>query len=175
MKKKNQTIALILFILFFSLFSVGAYTMSILDTGKVCLFSGMKGVITLDGEPVANAKIIRTANRDGDKHDSAKTNNNGEFSFEPMFERTVTKFLPQEFSASQKMVVEHNDKKYEIWTGVKRTPEENAEAKGKLLDVKCELALEEMNYVKVNGGPIFSRCEWDVEPDEQFDGPLFDK
>lgn len=138
--------------------------MSIQDVGKVCLFSAMSGVITLDGKPVTNALLKRTVKLSKPKTDETRTDNNGHFEFPAAFERTITKFLPQEFVASQKIIVYYRDEEYELWTGVKRTPEENAESRGKPLVVQCELGSEE-NHISVNDGPIFSLCKWDVEPD----------
>lgn len=149
--------------------------MSITEAGKVCLFSGISGVIKLDGKPVANARLVRTVNKEKDKVDETTTDENGYFEMPPVFERTITKFLPMEFVVGQKIEVYSEDKVTEIWSGVKRKPEENVESKGKPLVVECELSLEKMNYIKVNGGPIFSRCKWDVEPDKKFSGPAFEE
>lgn len=138
--------------------------MSLGDVGKVCLFSAISGVITLDGVPAANARLVRTGDRDGAKTDETTTDENGYFEFPVMLERTITKLLPQEFVASQKIFVYYHDKKYEMWDGIKRTSEENTESRGKPLIVTCELNSEEKGIV-VNGSPIHSLCTWDVEPD----------
>ncbi len=139
--------------------------MSILDTGKVCLFSKISGVITFEGKPVANALLTRTASLSKDKVDQTRTDENGHFEMPAVFERTITKFLPQEFVAKQVISVEFNNQTYDIWSGVKRTPEENAESRGKPLVVSCELTQADLELIEVNGGPIFSRCTWGVEPD----------
>ena len=99
-------------------------------------------MITLDGIPAANAKVIRTVNLNKDKVDYTYTDENGYFEMPAVFQRTVTKFLPQEFVAKQDIVVQHDGKKYDIWSGVKRTREENAEARGEKLNVQCELNSE---------------------------------
>lgn len=138
--------------------------MTFFDAGKVCLFSKISGVITLDGKPAANAKVVRTVNLNKDKVDYTQTDENGYFEMPAVFQRTVTKFLPQEFVASQEISVQHLDKNYRIWSGVKRTPEENSEARGKDLIVECELSSEE-SLITVNNSPIFSLCKWNVEPD----------
>ena len=39
------------------------------DIGKVCLFSAMSGVITLDGKPVAGALLKRTVDHQKPKSD----------------------------------------------------------------------------------------------------------
>lgn len=146
----------------------GAFAMSINDFGKVCLFSGISGVITLDGAPVANARLVRTADRDGAKTDETTTDENGAFSFPPMYERTITKYLPQEFVASQKIMLYDSGKEYKIWESVKREPVENTESRGKPLVVGCELN-SEMKSIRVDRVGIHSLCTWDVEPDEPFD------
>lgn len=138
--------------------------MTLFDAGKVCLFSKISGVITLDGKPVANAKITRTVNLNKDKVDHTYTDDKGYFEMPAVFQRTVTKFLPQEFVANQEIFVRHLDQDYRIWSSVKRTPEENSEARGKDLVVECELNSEE-TLITVNNSPIFSLCKWNVEPD----------
>lgn len=149
--------------------------MSISDAGKVCLFSGMSGVITTNGKPAANVRLIRTAALGKPKTDETITDANGNFEFPPMFDRTITKFLPQEFVAKQDIVALYNEQETKIWDGVKRKPEENTEARGSALVVKCELEQKELEYKSVNGSPIFSRCTWDAEADSPYEGPLFDE
>ncbi len=166
----KHTIGLLVFrnlylILILSVLSVGAYAMSILDAGKVCLFSKISWIITLEGNPVANALLTRTAKLSKDKVDTTQTDENGYFEMPAVFERTITKFLPQEFVAKQVIVVDYNNQKYDIWSGVKRTEEENAESRGNPLIVSCELTQKDFDLIEVNGSPIFSRCQWDVEPD----------
>lgn len=146
--------------------------MSWIDAGKVCLFSGISGLITLEGKPVKNARIVRKADRGGEKSDETTTDEQGHFAFPPIYERTIAKFLPQEFAASQEMTVFYNDQEYSIWRGVKRNPEENTESRGKPLVVECELSGEE-KIIKVNNSPIISLCTWDVEPDPKFDAEFF--
>jgi hypothetical protein len=138
--------------------------MSIGDVGKVCLFSAISGTITLNGKPAVNAKLVRTGDRDGARTDEATTDEKGYFQFPAMFERTITKFLPQEFVASQKITVNYNGQQYQIWSSIKRNPNENVESRGKPLIVSCELNSTEKSIL-VNRVPIHSLCEWNVEPD----------
>lgn len=156
------TFATTLFSLFFV--AMGVFAMSLGDVGKVCLFSPISGTITLNGAPAVNARVVRTGDRDGPRVDETFTDAKGYFELPAMYERTVTKFLPMEFVASQKIVVSHSGKEYEIWSSVKRNPDVNAEARGKPLVVTCELNSEERSLV-VNRVPIHSLCLWDVEPD----------
>lgn len=142
------------------------FAMSLSDAGKVCLFSNMAGSITLNGKPVANARLVRTVNLSSDETDETTTDENGKFELPAIFKRTISKYLPQEFAANQEIVVHYNGKEYRIWSGVKRKSEENTESRGKPLRVKCELNSEE-TMIKVNNSPIFSLCTWDVEPDKR--------
>lgn len=142
----------------------GVSGMSILDAGKVCLFSKISGTITLDGKPAANALVVRTVNLNKDRVDQTTTDGNGYFEMPAVFQRTVTKFLPQEFVATQEVQVILDDNKYLIWDAVKRNPAENSESRGKSLIVTCELNSEESHFV-VDRSPMHTRCKWDVEPD----------
>lgn len=142
--------------------------MTIFDAGKVCLFSKISGVITLDGKPAAKARVIRTVNLNKNKVDETYTDENGYFEMPAVFQRTVTKFLPQEFVATQELHVEHDQKKYRIWYSVKRDPSENTESRGKPLAVSCELNSEERHFL-INRSPMHTLCAWDVEPDPPID------
>lgn len=147
--------------------------MSLSDFGKVCLFSGMSGVITLNGNPVVNARLVRTADRDGSKTDETTTDDYGYFEFPAMWERTITKYLPQEFVAAQEIILIHEGVKHEIWSAVKRKPDENAESRGEKIELKCELSNEEQHFW-VAGTPIHTRCTWNIEPDQPFEGSPFE-
>lgn len=164
--KQNMLLRISTAILVMAFMTNGVFAMSVSDVGKVCLFSNMTGVITLDGKPVANARLVRTVNLSSDETDETTTDENGNFQLPAIFKRTVSKYLPQEFAANQQIIVHYNDKEYRIWSGVKRKPDENTESRGKPLDVKCELNSEE-TMIKVNNSPIFSLCTWDVEPDKR--------
>ena len=166
MVRPMKKVYLIKLVQFFVLIVIasGVFAMSLNDFGRVCLFSKMSGVITLNGKPAAGAKLVRTANRDGVKTDETITDANGHFEFPAMFERTAAKYLPQEFVASQIIMAHYEGKEYEMWNGVKRKPEENSESRGKPLIVECELT-NERKLITVNRNPIFTICKWDVEPD----------
>lgn len=133
---------------------------------KQYLFSTMTGVVNMHGEPVANVRLVRTINYNKDIVDETVTDENGYFEFPAVHRNNYAgKILPMEFVVSQLIIAHHEGKAYEMWAGVKRKPEENAESRGKPLEVICELGLEEENYIRVNGSPITSLCTWDVESD----------
>ncbi len=138
--------------------------MGLTNIGKLCIFSAISGVITLNGQPVANAKVIRTASKERDHQDETTTDENGHFAFPPMYERSIAKYLPMEFVASQEIMVEYKNKSYKLWSGVKWKPEENAESRGKPLVVQCQLEIDD-KYISVDGSKFFTLCTWDVKPD----------
>jgi 5-hydroxyisourate hydrolase-like protein (transthyretin family) len=144
-------------------------------TIKQCLFSKMTGVVNLNGKPVANVRLVRTINYNKDIVDETVTDENGNFEFPAVFRNNYAgKILPMEFVVSQLIMAHHEGKEYEMWAGVKRKPEENAESRGKPLVVSCELGLEEEHYIRVNGSPVTSLCIWDVEPDPVKNYKFFD-
>lgn len=149
--------------------------MAISDVGKVCLFSEISGVITLNGKPVSHAKLVRTVNKEKEITDETMTDESGHFAMPAVFDRTITKFLPMEFVVRQVIYVHYEGKEYKLWSGVKREPEENSESRGKPLVVSCELN-QEKQYKQVNGSPIISYCIWDAESDPPIDANsnLFD-
>ena len=150
------------------LLTTWGYAMAISDVGKVCLFSAISGVITLDGKPVANARLVRIVKKEGAKTDETTTDEKGYFQFPPVFDRTITKFLPMEFVVSQVIDLHHQGMKYELWNGVKRNPDENTESRGLPLIVQCELNQERM-FKEVNGSPIISLCKWEAKADPKVD------
>lgn len=153
-------------IMFLALISLmyGSYAMSLSDVGKACLFSKMSGVVLLDGKPVSGVRLVRTVDFSGKKTDETTSDDNGRFEFPPLYERSIRNVLPQEFTAAQEVVAYYEGMEYQIWSAVKRKPDENAESRGKPLVVTCELT-SERKFIQVNNSPIFTICTWDVEPD----------
>ncbi|AMX01398.1 DUF6795 domain-containing protein [Microbulbifer thermotolerans] len=138
--------------------------MSIFDTGKVCTFSNISGVILKDGQPVSNATVTRTTSYQKKKTDKTTTNEEGYFEMPALFERSVMSLLPQEFVVGQLIVVTVNGEDHTIWDGVKRKKEENSEARGKPLIVTCDIS-DELHVIEVDGQPFVTKCNWDVVPD----------
>ncbi|WP_281648386.1 DUF6795 domain-containing protein [Parendozoicomonas sp. Alg238-R29] len=138
--------------------------MSILDTGKMCTFSKISGVIYNDGTPLSNAKVIREVDYENIKTDETITDENGYFELPAAYVRTIAKFLPQQFVVGQTLTVVVNDTPHQIWRGFKTKADENSEAKGKPLVVQCELTAEK-SAIRINGDTFITKCTWDVEPD----------
>ena len=83
--------------------------MSLLDFGKVCLFSKISGVILLNGKAVANARVVRTVKLSKEQTDETTTDDQGYFEMSAVFTRTIGKYLPQEFVSSQLIEVVYQD------------------------------------------------------------------
>lgn len=154
---KTVTYFLVLLVFSYGVFAMGE---------KNCLFSSMTGVVNYKGKPAENVRLIRKI--EGKKVDETVTDEFGNFQFEVIYQKNrLLSFLPTEFAIQQIITAVRDDKEYPLWVGVKRTPEENAESRGKPLDVSCDLSLETENYVKVNDSPYFTLCTWNVEPDKE--------
>ena len=149
--------------------ALGACSVSLSDVGKMCLFSGISGVITLNGEPAVGAKVRRIvdkAHTHGKKNDETTTDANGYFKMSPIYDRSIIgKILPMEFAVYQEMFVTFNQVDYLIWKGVKRKRAENSESGGLPIIVTCELLDNEYNDVDAGGGFVSTMCQWDVEAD----------
>lgn len=134
--------------------------MSIFNLGKACIFSAVQGTVTLEGKPVSNAQVKRHANWQSEKSDETTTDDQGQFSFPPMFSKSVMKYLSGQFTSNQTMEVIYEGKTYTIWKTTKWSEEENAELGGKPLRLTCELSKEpEVKFVGRYG--IDGVCSWD--------------
>jgi len=91
--------------------------MSIFDVGKVCTFSAVSGVITKDGQPVKNTRIVRVVDYQSKSQDETKTDEHGRFSMPAPFERSVTKLLPKEFVVGQSLLIEDGGELQEFHMG----------------------------------------------------------
>jgi len=134
------------------------------DSDQATLFSAMAGVITMDGKPAANVRLVRTVDYDKKETDETTTDELGNFEFPAVRQHIRLKFLPREFVVSQSIKAYYEGTEYELWEGVKRNASENSESRGKSLVVSCDLLSEE-KHIRVDGAPYFSLCTWDVEPD----------
>ena len=144
------------------IFSYGVYAMGI----KQCLFSEMTGVVSFEGKPAAGVKLVRLVNYDKDVFDETITDEEGNFHFPAVYRTSIlSKILPMEFVVYQNITAHFHNTEYEVWSATKRSPEENAESKGKALIVECNLSQPEVTFISVDGNLVHSRCTWDVEPD----------
>ncbi len=133
---------------------------------KQCLFSEMTGVVSFEGKPAAGVKLVRMVNYDKNIYDETITDESGNFHFPAIYRSSIlSKVLPMEFVVLQEITAHFQGKAYEVWNSIKRSPEVNTESRGKALVVECNLSWPEAKGIIVDDVAIFSRCNWDVEPD----------
>jgi len=94
------------------------------------------------------------------------TDDNGYFELPAVFDQSfLGKFLPGEFAIPQQVFVTYGGEEYKVWAGVKRTKDENSEARGNELVVQCKLD-SEPQAIAVDRGFYYTQCSWGVETDE---------
>lgn len=110
--------------------------------GDVVTFSAVEGVVTYEGKPVANAKIIRRVeDKDNNSEDDfATTDEKGYFSMPSRYGNSDSVF--QEVFAWQYMYVELEGEQKRIWYHVKHVKDEHGELEGTPIFLLCELTNE---------------------------------
>lgn len=171
MEKKIYLARLCLLILAISLLPLRISAMSLFDAMNVNLFSEMKGIVTLEGKPVAGALITRTAipNNGKEYTDHTKTDDEGRFHFNKMETRMFLKLLPSEPSVNQTVVIEYSDNSYIAW----ETGAAGDTNKGELnemdvigtdkeidIDLTCELTAESTYKAGAYTTVISGICSW---------------
>lgn len=124
--------------------SQGVMAMSILSPTKTCVFSEVRAQLMMNGEPVANARVIRQWHWSKRKSDKSMTDSNGVVTFPAVYESSISTLLPTELVIGQQLSVEVVGEEKVFWTNSKRKPKENAEYGERPFDVVCELSDEEV-------------------------------
>jgi hypothetical protein len=103
----------------FILVTVGA-----MDLLRFCPFSSVEGRVLRDGVPVPDAVIERGYSFDADKYviDHAITNINGYFKLDSIFRYSLVTLGPFEMEVSQRIWIESEGAKYEMWRLTKHRP-----------------------------------------------------
>ena len=144
---------------------VGANAMS--NNNKTCLFSAISGTITLNGKPVANARIKRVSD---ERIDDSKTDENGYFTMPSVFANPIfsfiSRFIPGQFVSPQKIYVYVDGMEHEILGAVKRREKEFSESLGKPWIVTCELT-DRPEVFEIDGNAFYTICKWDAEHDKR--------
>ncbi|WP_045455355.1 DUF6795 domain-containing protein [Vibrio campbellii] len=165
-----------LLILALALFSVGASAMFWpFKKYDVEMSPEVRGVIKLDGMPQAGLTVYRELYYEGYKKgktltDEARTNEYGEFSFDPV---TVRSSAPGDiFGGSlrvhQKVFLNYNGEQKKLW-GVWSPTDGRKPLVSMLSDINCELRnIERIHEVEIapeKGAPIsvYSVCDWNHE------------
>ncbi|MFC1751081.1 DUF6795 domain-containing protein, partial [Pseudomonadota bacterium] len=157
-------------ILIFTLLPMGT-SMAFFDSMNANLFSEMKGVVTLNGKPVSEAVIVRTATPDSGKEytDSTQTDAQGRFHFARMEAFMPSRLLPSEKTVSQEVVIEHGGKKYLAWKAATNDVDKgelnkrSAIGTDKEIDINlsCELSAPETKKRGAYTTVITGICSWE--------------
>src|SRR5690554_2388533 len=166
-------VKLFTFYIFLIFLSSDALSMPIGD--KLYLMSEISGIITLNGQLAAGAKLKRIVSKAYSHSEltaEAVTHANGYFTMPAVTQRKfVQKIFPMEFVVPSLIFVTYQGQEYKIWSSTKREPEKNTENRGKPLVVQCELTNEQEGFM-VNGSFFTTLCTWGVEIDPPYEfGP----
>ena len=127
---------------------------------KVCLFSEVNGVVTLNGKPVVGAEVIRTAElNDKAYSDTTTTDGQGRYHFDARFTKSVNSILPVEPFIPQTLVIRANKQEFPGWKMNKRNYSVNGEI-DQPLNLTCELSDQPELKEQRIGPNVFGLCKW---------------
>lgn len=116
---------------------------------KVCLFSAVRGVVTRNGAPVANAEVERSYQWGWmNRTDSDKTRSDaqGRFSFDAAWDRSVLHgMLPLQPTVFQTITIRSDGSEYRAWSKSKYNFDDLGELK-RPLELRCELTKPDENH-----------------------------
>lgn len=159
----RKLIAKLTFLALIALISNLVAAMSLFNAGETCVFSSVQIRITLDKEPLKEAKVIRRWEWNEKKgEDYAFTDSDGIVEFAEILQRGATQFFPSEFVAAQQIVAVIEGKEDRIWSFSKRSPDRDSELEGKPLNLSCEISSKETMY-RDFGPALFTKCTWGTE------------
>lgn len=117
--------------------------MGFFDFAKICLFSEVDGVVTLNGKPLPGAEVVRTSEigKDSVHTDRTFTDNQGRYFFPARFSHSLRKISPIEPLILQKIVIRFEAAEYVGWKTDKRNYDVNGEL-GRAIRLTCELSNE---------------------------------
>jgi hypothetical protein len=136
-----------------------AAAMSFFNPGKTCVFSHVTAQLTLDGEPLKNVTVIRRWEWNELREDRTQTDERGYFELPPVFESSISRFLPVEIVIAQALFVVVEGEEQRFWSNSKRTAGENDEFQGRPISLVCELT-DEMRITREFGSRMNTLCSW---------------
>jgi len=126
---------------------------------KMVMWSAMKGRVLMNGKPAEGAVLKRDFFwhwKSENGSDQTRANAAGEFTF-PAIERSsfMGSLLPHEPVVEQSMTIEYSGKTYKAWGLFKHSYDNNAENRGRPIDVTCRLEAERTMH-----GEVMGLCEF---------------
>ncbi len=162
--KNNHKIVVSVSIVILTIISMGS-AMGLFDFAKVCLFSEVNAIVTLDGKPVEGVEVVRTAEwaNKGNKiySDKTSTDKEGRFHFDAMYSNSFSKLSLSTPVIAQKIYLIHGGKEYQGWKNGKLNYDENGELdNGQPIVLSCELLAEPTKKDTRTKGPVVGICNW---------------
>jgi len=123
---------------------------------KLCLFSPVRGIVVLNGQPVAGAVIERTCDWRVKETDQTVTDERGEFSLPGIYSWLgIVQLMPHEPVIHQQILIKHERAIYNAWSLTKHEYGEFAE---------LNIAASRGVLPNLNDKPIYLYCELTIEP-----------
>ncbi|MGQ9427034.1 DUF6795 domain-containing protein [Gilvimarinus sp. F26214L] len=129
--------------------------------------SPLDGVLMKDGQPLANAKIIRTLRWNGNEEGLTTehyADSRGAFSL-PAHEEELQLSMLDQFAANMTLDVEEDGQMYELWYNNKFSPELYSETEGKVVGLTCDVSDDEIAF-NIGVNKIMTRCRWEGMPED---------
>lgn len=130
------------------------------------IFSPLEGVLMQEGNPLANTKIIRRLKWNGNEDGLVETFTSdelGRFSL-PIHEEELSLGMLNQFVASADLEIETENGSDYLWTSSKFFPEIYTETDGKVAELVCDIASEEI-AVPMGATSILTKCRWKDMPE----------
>lgn len=147
----------------FIAFTIEGVSMSLFSKEKeeVVLFSEMEGHITLNGNPVKNAKIQRDIKWKDDvgEKDFFETDDKGYFKLGELNAKAVLSGFSQ-LVVTQELTIIYKNNSFIIWSMGKLNKEKHGELGGIPINLRCDLKDEPIR-VEVESGLLGTSCKWD--------------
>lgn len=134
--------------------------MSFFNPGKTCVFSHVQAQLTMGGEPIKNATVIRRWEWKDLREEQTQTDESGRFELPAVYESSAMRFLPIELVIAQGLYVVIDGEEIRFWSNSKRNPEENSEFKGRPISLYCDLN-NEMEITREFGSLMNTLCTWE--------------
>ena len=144
----------------FLLIFLESSAMSFFNPTKTCVFSAVKAQLTMNGEPLKNAKVIRRWEWQELREEKTQTDENGYFELPAVFESSLSRMLPVELVIAQGLYVVVDGEEKKFWSNSKREPGENVEFNGSPISLVCELT-NEMRINRDFGSRMNTLCTWE--------------
>ena len=123
------------------------------------LFSEVTGVLRRDGQPLADVRVVRQYDYHGITETDTRTDAEGCFHFPEATTLSAGGLLLQEYVVAQKLYIEVDGERHEIWSNTRRSRDNLAELGGRALVLTCELN-DAMTLHREFGSILRTRCRW---------------